>query len=52
MKVQREVWEAIAKLDRPYKKGIRGIDTNLDSNGPAKPELADLGFPRRDPYDI
>lgn len=48
LKVQREVWEAINNLDRPYKKGIPGVDTNVDPNGPAKPKLQDLGFPRRD----
>jgi hypothetical protein len=46
LKVQREVWEAINNLDRPYKKGIPGVDTNLDPNGPVKPKLKDLGFPR------
>lgn len=30
MKLQREVWDSISKLDRPYKRGIRGIDTNLN----------------------
>ena len=49
LKVQREVWDALANLDRPYKRGIPGIDTNLSPNGPTKPELADLGFERRDP---
>jgi len=48
LKVQREVWDAIAKLDRPYKKGIPGIDTNLDPNGIKEEPLADLGFARRD----
>jgi hypothetical protein len=48
LKVQREVWEAIARLDRPYKRGIPGIDTNLDPNGPTTASLPDLGFPRRD----
>ena len=50
LKVQREVWEAINNLDRPYKRGVPGVDTNLNPNGVSKPELADLGFPRRD-YD-
>lgn len=35
--LQRQVWNAIANLDRPYKKGIPGIDTNLDPNGPVSP---------------
>jgi hypothetical protein len=48
LKVQREVWSAIANLDRPYKRGIPGVDTNLDPNGPVTHELPDLGFPRRD----
>lgn len=47
LKVQREVWEAINNLDRPYKKGIPGIDTNIDPSGPVKPKLQDLGFKRR-----
>lgn len=46
--VQRQVWNAIANLDRPYKRGIPGIDTNLDPAGPVAPELKDLGFPRRE----
>lgn len=29
LKVQKEVWQAISNLDRPYKHGIRGIDTNI-----------------------
>lgn len=49
LKVQREVWEAIENLDRPYKRGIPGVHTNLDPNGVAKPKLEDLGFPRHDP---
>ena len=48
LKVQREVWEAINNLDRPYKRGVPGVDTNLNPNGVDKPELEDLGFPRRD----
>lgn len=48
LKVQREVWEAIANLDRPYKRGVPGVDTNLDPNGPHKQVLPDLGFQRRD----
>jgi hypothetical protein len=48
LQVQRQVWDAIAKLDRPYKRGIPGVDTNLDPNGPSSPALPDLGFPRRD----
>lgn len=50
LKVQREVWDAINNLDRPYKKGTPGIHTNLDPNGLAKPELEDIGFARRNPY--
>lgn len=46
--VQRQVWNAIANLDRPYKRGIPGIDTNIDPNGPATPDLPNLGFPRRE----
>lgn len=42
------MWEAINNLDRPYKRGTPGLDTNLNPDGPAKPELADLGFPRQD----
>ncbi len=49
--MQREVWNSIANLDRPYKKGIRGIDTNLNPDGPSQPELEDLGFPRRNIND-
>ena len=49
LRVQREVWDAIANLDRPYKRGLPGIDTNLDPNGPKQPDMPDLGFPRRDP---
>jgi hypothetical protein len=49
LKMQREVWNAINNLDRPYKKGIPGIDTNLYPSGPTKPKLQDLGFPRQDP---
>jgi hypothetical protein len=48
LKVQREIWEAINNLDRPYKKGVPGLDTNINPNGPAKPKLQDLGFQRRD----
>jgi hypothetical protein len=48
IKVQREVWNALAQLDRPYKHGIPGIDTNLTSDGPVHENLPDLGFPRRD----
>lgn len=47
--MQKQVWDAINNLDRPYKKGIPGVHTNIDSNGPIKPELQDLGFKRRDP---
>lgn len=47
LKVQREVWNALAQLDRPYKRGIPGVDTNIDPNGPVQPTLPDLGFPRR-----
>ena len=49
LKVQREVWDAINNLDRPYKRGIPGVHTNLDPNGVAQPKLEDLGFPRHDP---
>lgn len=35
--MQKQVWDAINNLDRPYKKGIPGVDTNIDSNGPVKP---------------
>lgn len=38
-------------MDRPYKKGIPGIDTNINPEGPSKPNLPDLGFPRRDPQN-
>lgn len=31
LKVQREVWSAINNLDRPYKRGIPGLQTNLNS---------------------
>ncbi len=48
LKVQREVWAALDGLDRPYKRGVRGIDTDLDPNGVKTPNLPDLGFPRRD----
>ena len=47
LQVQRKVWEAISNLDRPYKRGIPGIDTNLYETGPLEPELQHLGFPRR-----
>ena len=43
--------DAINNLDRPYKKGTPGVDTNIDSNGPAQPKLQDLGFKRRDPIN-
>ena len=36
LKIQREVWSAIAQLDRPYKRGIPGIDTNLQASGVGK----------------
>ena len=48
LKLQRQVWDSIAKLDRPYKQGIPGIDSNIDPNGVASEKLPDLGFPRRD----
>ncbi len=50
LRVQKEVWDAISKLDRPYKKGIPGIDTNLNPDGFVKPEdeLPNIGFQRRD----
>lgn len=48
LKVQRQVWDSLAKLDRPYKRGLAGIDTNLNPNGPATEKLPDLGFNRRD----
>lgn len=48
MAVQRKVWDAISNLDRPYKRGIPGIDRNLNPDGPSKPYLEDLGFERRD----
>lgn len=48
LKVQREVWDAIANLDRPYKRGIPGVDTDLDPNGPVKVAKADIGIERRD----
>lgn len=51
LKVQREVWQAISNLDRPYKHGIRGIDTNIYEDGPVKPKLEDLGFERQDLND-
>jgi hypothetical protein len=34
----------LSNLDRPYKRGIRGIDTNLNPDGVSKPVLEDLGF--------
>jgi len=46
--LQRQVWEAINNLDRPYKRGTPGIDTNVYPEGPIKPKLQDLGFPRQD----
>jgi hypothetical protein len=46
--VQRQVWDSIAKLDRPYKRGIPGVDTNLSPNGPVTEKLPDIGFNRRD----
>lgn len=52
LKTQREIWEAINNLDRPYKRGIPGIDTNIDPNGVAKPKLQDLGFERIDHNDF
>ena len=27
------MWDAINNLDRPYKRGVPGVDTNLDPNG-------------------
>ncbi len=51
MKVQREVWQAISNLDRPYKHGLRGIDTNVYEDGPVKAKLQDLGFERQDYND-
>jgi len=39
LKVQREVWQAISNLDRPYKHGLRGIDKNMYEDGPVKPKL-------------
>ena len=51
--VQKKVWDAISNLDRPYKRGVPGIDTNLYPDGPLKPKLQDLGFPRReDPMNV
>ena len=49
--MQREVWQAISNLDRPYKHGIKGIDTNVYEDGPVKPKLEDLGFDRLDIND-
>jgi hypothetical protein len=46
LKLQRQVWDSIAKLDRPYKRGLPGIDTNLSPDGPVNEELPDLGFNR------
>lgn len=51
LKVQREVWDSINNLDRPYKRGTPGLHTNLDPNGLAQPKLEDIGFPRRNPSD-
>jgi len=48
LKTQKEIWEAINNLDRPYKRGVPGVDRNVDPNGPVKPKLADLGFERID----
>ena len=48
LSVQKKVWDAISNLDRPYKRGVRGVDTNLYEDGPQKPELQDLGFPRQE----
>ena len=45
--MQRKVWDAISNLDRPYKRGIPGIDTNIDPNGVYKHKAADIGFNRR-----
>lgn len=47
IRLQREIWDAIDKLDRTYKKGIPGVHTNLPQ-GVQKPKLQDLGFERRD----
>ena len=43
------MWDAITDLDRPYKRGIRGIDRNLTEDGPIEPIVSDIGFLRRDP---
>lgn len=53
LQLQREIWDAIEKLDRPYKKGVPGVDTNLPG-GPKHVKLPDLGFERRDilEYDV
>lgn len=40
------MWDSISKMDRPYKKGIRGIHTNLNPDGPTQVKLPDIGFKR------
>lgn len=46
LKLQREVWDAIDKLDRTYKRGIPGVDRNIENfHGPV---LEDIGFKRVD----
>jgi hypothetical protein len=47
LKLQREIWDAIDKLDRTYKRGTPGVTTNLPG-GVKSPQLQDLGFERRD----
>ena len=47
LKLQRDIWHSLAALDRPWKSGIPGVDTNL-SDTLAEEKLPDLGFPRRD----
>jgi len=37
LKLQREVWDAIDKLDRTYKRGVPGVDRNVD--GFRRPEV-------------
>lgn len=46
--MQRKVWDAVSNLDRPYKRGIPGIDKNLSPDGVYNHKLADLGFNRRE----
>lgn len=30
LQLQKEIWHSIASLDRPWKSGIPGVDTNLN----------------------